>query len=147
MTVVRLTIPNEFSMKMLTTILIGTCVLSALLSCSKTPSSSSSGSVSPPASSAEARRICANTPISQGWILVNKHRVIGGDCGNPPPDIYNVWEIERYDDKPINSTMTACIVQVPTNWVRIDTYFDPVRCGYRPGSGTAHNVMRIQRVR
>jgi hypothetical protein len=95
------------------------------------------------------RQICRGAAIPAGWILVNDMRsttTCGGD--NPAAlSAYNVWVIQRYDDRPVNSTLEVCAVaQTPEGWTMIDIYRRNDRCG-RTADPFTVNVKRIRRVK
>ncbi len=93
----------------------------------------------------EKKRICVGSAIDSGWVLVNKYQVTG--CGGLPtdPGIFNEWEIQRYDNRPPNDTISACLGPVPQNWTRTDTSFSTTRCGWSPFDGSRDNLMTIKR--
>lgn len=89
--------------------------------------------------------ICANSPVPAGWIKVNDHwdPTI---CGRPTSIVYNVWTIQRYDNKPVGTYLTVCAqAPTPSGWVLVDTRWDPTRCGY-PHSTIVRNMKQIKRV-
>lgn len=89
-------------------------------------------------------RICASSPVPQGWIKVNDEWS-PISCGRPPRIVGNVWIIESYNDKPVGSVMRVCAsAPTPTNWVEINNEWSPTSCG-RP-SRIVNNVKIIQRV-
>jgi hypothetical protein len=89
-------------------------------------------------------RICRGSPIPLGWIKVNDDWS-PTSCGNPSSLTYNVWYIERYDDKPVGSTMRVCSsASTPPGWVDINYDWSPTSCGH-PSSIT-NNVKYIRRV-
>ena len=53
-----------------------------------------------------SQRVCAGS-LAAGYIKVNDEWN-PTTCGNPTSIIYNVWIIDRYDNKPVGSTMKAC---------------------------------------
>lgn len=87
--------------------------------------------------------VCAGQ-LPAGWALVNDHWD-PMSCGNPSNIIYNVWTIERYDDKPVGTLMSVCAGQAPRGWARINDSWDPMRCG-RPTSTMIRNVMTMRRL-
>ena len=91
---------------------------------------------------AETQVVCAG-PLPTGWIKINDawNPTV---CGNPTTIVYNVWTIERYDNKPVNTTMTACAGVIPTGWVKVNDSWNPTTCGHP--STIVQNVMLIRRL-
>jgi hypothetical protein len=55
---------------------------------------------------------------------------------------YNMWVVERYNTRPIGSTMKVCAGFLPTGWSRIGTSTSTTQCG----RGTANsNIWTIRR--
>ena len=90
--------------------------------------------------SSDIQKVCAGQ-VPAGWIKTNDewNPTV---CGNPITIVYNVWTIERYDNKPFNSVMTACDGAVPAGWAKLNGTWNPTRCGYP--SAIANNVMTIK---
>ena len=93
--------------------------------------------------------ICRGAAIPEGWILVDDVRS-GEMCGGSNPavlNLYNVWAIERYDNKPVGVTMNVCAVApIPAGWVLEDVYRAKRHCGH-PDDQFQANVKRIRRAR
>ncbi len=90
----------------------------------------------------ETQAVCAG-PIPSGWIKVNDawNPTV---CGNPSNISYNVWTIERYDNKPVGSTMQACAAPVPSGWAIVGSNWNPTACGHP--SSISNNRMTIKRL-
>jgi hypothetical protein len=86
--------------------------------------------------------VCAGQ-LPAGWIKINDSWN-PTSCGNPTSITYNVWQIERYDDKPVGASMTACFATVPAGWAMTSSWWNPTTCGH-PTSIT-NNVMSIKRL-
>ena len=92
----------------------------------------------------QVQKVCAGVSLPQ-WIRVDDHWD-PMQCGNPgSPLIYNVWTVERYDDRPVGAYIEACNDRLPAGWVRVSERWDPTRCG-RPTSTQFRNVMIARRV-
>ena len=92
--------------------------------------------------SSDILKVCAGQ-VPAGWIKTNDewNPTV---CGNPSTIVYNVWTIERYDNKPVNNVMTACEGAVPAGWAKLNGTWNPTRCGYP--SAIVNNVMTIKRL-
>lgn len=101
------------------------------------------GDISPALGVAQSRmQICAGSRVPDGWIKVDD-QWSPTTCGNPSNIVYNVWTIERYDDKPKGSVMDVCASETtPKGWVEVGTAWQPTCCGH-PANIT-RNVKRIQ---
>lgn len=89
-------------------------------------------------------RICAGSPVPTGWIKVND-KWSPTSCGNPTSIVYNVWIIERYDNKPVGTQMSVCAsAPTPPGWVVVNKFWSPTRCGHP--SAIVNNMKRIRRV-
>jgi hypothetical protein len=58
-------------------------------------------------------------------------------CGNPSTtDVRNICTYQRYDDKPVGTTLTVCASAIPpAGWVNGPKSWDPTKCGH-PSSVT-----------
>jgi hypothetical protein len=95
------------------------------------------------------RTICRGAAIPTGWLLVNDARdprSCGGD--NPAAlSAFNVWVIQRYDDRPVNTVLEVCaMAPTPDGWALVDIYRRNDRCGRAPDAFQV-NVKRIRRAR
>jgi len=88
----------------------------------------------------ETKWVCAGA-IPFGWIKISDSWD-PGSCGRPSDLVYNVWLVERYNKKPVGSTMEACRGPVPTRWFLVSTRSIPGIC--HP-NGTFDNIMTIKR--
>ncbi len=95
-----------------------------------------------PETRAETQTVCAGS-VPPGWIKIDD-RWDPTKCGNPVAVTYNVWTIERYDNKPTGSVMTVCADVVPSGWSLIEQKWDPMKCG-KPAM-TLNNTMTIKRL-
>jgi hypothetical protein len=86
--------------------------------------------------------VCAGQ-LPNGWVKVNDSWN-PTTCGNPHTISYNVWEIERYDDKPVGYIMTICNQSIPNGWVKISDSWNPTCCGHP--SSISNNVIQIKRL-
>ena len=86
--------------------------------------------------------VCAGQGVP-GWILVDDSWNPTA-CGNPTSISYNVWTLERFDDKPVGAQMRACFGPVPPGWRIEKAAWDPTACGYP--TSISDNVMTIKRV-
>ena len=102
-----------------------------------------------PAPRRERQIICRGAAIPAGWVLVDDLRD-GSMCdgGNPAAvNAYNVWAIERYDARPVGTTIRMCAAaETPEGWTVVDLYRDRELCGH-PDDLWAVNVKTIRRVR
>lgn len=108
----------------------------------------------PPAAQSQRPRndrdiICRGAQIPTGWILVDDTRSTDM-CGGSNPavvNMYNVWAIERFDNKPVGATMQVCAAALtPAGWVVEDVFRSREHCGH-PDDPFVANVKRIRRVR
>jgi hypothetical protein len=90
----------------------------------------------------QIQTICAG-PIPAGWLKTND-AWSPTSCGNPTMITYNVWTIERYDNKPIGAIMTVCNQTVPSGWATINTSWNPLTCGHP--TSNVKNVIQIKRL-
>ena len=95
----------------------------------------------------ERRIICRGAPIPAGWILVDdlKDRTM---CGGENPAVYNaynVWAIERYDNRSAGSYMEVCASSpMPPGWNLVDMYRNKDTCGH-PSDAFVVNAKRIRK--
>jgi hypothetical protein len=93
--------------------------------------------------------ICRGAPVPDGFILVDDIRD-REQCGGSNPSalrLYNVWVIERYDDRPVGTTIDVCAATpVPEGWVLVDIFRSQELCGH-PTDVLTVNVKRIRRAR
>ena len=105
----------------------------------------------PGAANAYANRqlICRGGTIPAGWVLVDDVRDPSQCEGSNPSALrlYNVWVIERYDDRMVGTVIDVCAaVPIPDGWVLVDLYRAKELCGH-PDAAHTVNVKRIRRVR
>ncbi len=92
---------------------------------------------------AAEEEICADSVVPQGWITTDVYWQ-PAKCSQPYR-IPNVAKIQRYDDKPVGTTMTVCsLAPTPGGWTQQDSYWQPALCG-QPTS-KSNNVKTIKRV-
>ena len=97
----------------------------------------------------ERQIICRGAAIPQGWLLVDnlKERTMCGGENTAVFNAYNVWAIERYDNRPAGSEMTVCAsTPTPPGWTVVDVFRKNDVCGH-PTDPFAVNVKRIRRGR
>lgn len=98
----------------------------------------------------ERRLICRGAAIPAGWILVDDTRDMSMCVGDNPAAVvtaYNIWVIERYDTRPVGTTITVCAsTPTPPGWVLVDVYRDKALCGH-PDEPFQINAKRIRRTR
>jgi hypothetical protein len=112
------------------------------------------GAVLPSAAEAQSRAIrgerrivCRGATIPAGWILVDDLRDRSMCSGENPTILrmYNVWAIERIDNRPGGTVIQVCAATpTPTGWELVDVFRDPASCGH-PTDPLAVNVKRIRR--
>ena len=98
---------------------------------------------------AERTTVCRGAPIPYGWILVDNMREPSLCDGQNPQslNLYNVWAIERYDNRPVGTTIDVCAsTPTPEGWAMIDVYRDKDTCGH-PTDPFQPNMKRIRRTR
>ena len=105
----------------------------------------------PGAANAYANRqlICRGGSIPDGWVLVDDVRDPAQCEGSNPTALrlYNVWVIERYDDRMVGTVIDICAATpIPEGWVLVDIYRAKELCGH-PDAALTVNVKRIRRVR
>lgn len=98
---------------------------------------------------ANRRLICRGGSIPDGWLLVDDVRDPNA-CGGPNPSVvrmYNVWVIERIDDRMVGTVIDVCAATpVPEGWELVDIFRAKELCGH-PDDVLAVNVKRIRRIR
>lgn len=88
--------------------------------------------------------ICDKAGLPKGWVQVDD-RWSPTSCGNPTSIVHNVWQIERYTDKPIGAEMDVCAATpTPEGWEEVGKNWNPTRCG--SPTNIVNNVKRIKRV-
>jgi hypothetical protein len=93
--------------------------------------------------------LCRGAPIPAGWILVDDMRepTMCGGTNVSALNSYNVWAIERYDNRPVGTVIEVCAsVLTPEGWQLVDVFRDKEVCGH-PGDVFVANVKRIRRIR
>jgi hypothetical protein len=89
--------------------------------------------------------ICGDSPVPRGWVKVND-RWNPTKCGSPTSIVYNVWEVERYANKPVGAEMEVCAdAPTPPGWAEINSTWSPTKCGHP--TKIVDNVKRIKRLR
>ena len=102
-----------------------------------------------PAPRAERNTLCRGAAIPSGWILVDNMREPTMCDGQNPQSLalYNVWAIERYDNKAVGAVIDVCSsTPTPEGWVLVDVYRNRDTCGH-PTDPFIPNVKRIRRAR
>ena len=93
--------------------------------------------------------VCRGAAIPTGWIVVDDMRE-PTMCGGENPSIlnaYNVWAIERFDQRPVGSTIDICASALtPDGWTLVDVFRDRDACGH-PTDAFVANMKRIRRTR
>lgn len=93
----------------------------------------------------EKGEICDTERLPRGWLKVGD-RWNPTKCGNPSTVVYNVWEVERYTNKPVGAEMEVCAdTPTPSGWVEVSARWNPTTCGHP--TGISDNVKKIKRVR
>ena len=89
--------------------------------------------------------ICDTEPLPKGWAKT-------GDtwnptkCRNTSGIEYNVWIIERYNDKPAGAEMEVCsVTPTPEGWAETSTRWNPTTCGHP--SSIINNVKKIKKAK
>ncbi len=105
----------------------------------------------PGAANAYANRqlICRGGSIPEGWVLVDDVRDPAQCEGSNPSALrlYNVWVIERYDDRMVGTIIDICAATpIPDGWALVDVYRAKELCGH-PDAALTVNVKRIRRIR
>ena len=93
--------------------------------------------------------ICRGSAIPAGWVLVDDMReptMCGGENASVL-NAYNVWAIERFDNRAVGTTIDVCASAItPDGWQLVDVFRDKDACGH-PNDAFVANVKRIRRVR
>jgi hypothetical protein len=101
----------------------------------------------PPSGDDSRQYICRGASVPDGFVVtddIRDRQMCGGDNPNTL-NAYNVWVIERYDRKAVNSTMDVCAAMpTPPGWVVVDVFRRKDRCGHPDGMFDV-NVKRIRR--
>jgi hypothetical protein len=95
----------------------------------------------------ERRIVCRGATVPAGWILVDDLRDRTMCSGENPAILrmYNVWALERIDDRPVGTVIQACsAAPTPAGWELVDVFRDPSSCGH-PADPFIANVKRIRR--
>ncbi|GAC1477756.1 MAG: hypothetical protein NVS1B4_20880 [Gemmatimonadaceae bacterium] len=94
--------------------------------------------------------VCRGAQVPAGWVVVTDTRdpsMCTGDQSAATVNSYNIWAIERFDDRPVGSVMEICASSPsPDGWQLVDVYRSHERCGH-PDELFATNVKRIKRLR
>lgn len=101
----------------------------------------------PPSGDDSRQYVCRGAAIPAGFVLTDDIRDRQMCGGNNPTTLnaFNVWVIERYTNRPVNSIMDVCAAApIPPGWVLVDIYRRKDRCGHPDGMFDA-NVKRIRR--
>ena len=97
----------------------------------------------------ERNIVCRGAPLPAGWIVVDDMRD-KTMCGGENPSVlnsYNVWAIERIDNRPTGATVDMCAsTPTPEGWVLVDLFRVKEMCGH-PSQQFTVNVKRIRRAR
>jgi hypothetical protein len=97
----------------------------------------------------ERQIICRGAAIPTGWVLVDDLRDSSMCEGSNPAIVnaYNVWAIERYDNRPIGTMIEICAAAAtPEGWVVVDLFRDRELCGH-PDDLWAVNVKKVRRIK
>ena len=97
----------------------------------------------------ERQIICRGAAIPQGWLLVDnlKERSMCGGENTTIYNLYNVWAIERHDNRPVGSEMTVCASSpTPPGWTVVDVFRKNDVCGH-PTDPFVVNAKRIRKGR
>lgn len=93
--------------------------------------------------------VCRGATPPTGWIIVDDMRE-RSMCGGENASVlnsYNVWAIERYDNRLVGATLDVCAsTPTPEGWVLVDLFRAKDMCGH-PHEQFTVNVKRIRRVR
>lgn len=103
----------------------------------------------PRAPSLQRQIVCAGATVPDGWIWVNDLRDLT-ICGGDRPGVermYNVWVIERVENRPLGTVIDICAAApTPSGWVLMDVFRSRLLCGH-PDELYVANVKRIRRTR
>lgn len=103
----------------------------------------------PPSGRGARNTVCRGEAIPAGWILVDDMReaTMCGGSNTTALNTYNVWAIERYDNRPVGTVIEVCASTItPEGWQLVDIFRDKEACGH-PADVFVANVKRIRRVR
>ena len=120
---------------------------SAAMAQTTTPTTSGPIRAEPPSGDDSRQYICRGAAVPDGFIVTDdiRDRQMCGGSNAATLNAFNVWVIERYDRKPVNSTMDVCAAMpTPPGWVLVDVFRRKDRCGHPDGMFDA-NVKRIRR--
>jgi hypothetical protein len=117
---------------------------------SGTPAPAGGASASAPSEGAppappETRTLCAGEAVPAGFVKVNDSWD-PARCGKPAAETWNVWTVQRYDDRPVGFVMDQCTeAAIPEGWVLVAMRSVPEACGHPKGAAT--NVAKVRRVK
>jgi uncharacterized protein YbdZ (MbtH family) len=114
-----------------------------------TVTSGSTGQGAGQSKNAQRSVVCRGAPVPAGWILVNDLRDRSMCDGANPAAVnaYNVWALERYDNRPVDTVIEVCVAApIPAGWTIVDIFRDKDVCGHPAELFTA-NVKKIRRAR
>lgn len=102
----------------------------------------------PAPATAQTLEICRDDRVPYDYVVID-HKWNPTRCESTGATEPNMLVIERYVDKPADSTMVICSSSyVPTDWIVESTRFDAVRCDLDSVPGRLeHNVKVIRRMR
>lgn len=101
--------------------------------------------VPPSDGKAEFLDVCCGNLFPTGYIKINDSWS-PTSCGSPTSSwSKNKCKLQRYDNKPIGSSMWVCTGIIPPGWQKIDDKWDPTACG-SPQSSWSKNMMQIQKI-
>ena len=87
---------------------------------------------------------CSGDAVPAGFIKVNDDWD-PTKCGNPSSITRNVSTYQRYDNRPVGTTLTVCAsAAAPSGWADGTVSWDPNKCGH-PSSNTSKNIKLITR--
>jgi uncharacterized protein YbdZ (MbtH family) len=93
--------------------------------------------------------VCRGAVVPAGWVLVDDLRDRNSCDGQNPAAVnaYNVWAIEKFQDRPVGTEIEVCAASpTPAGWVIVDVYRDKDACGH-PSELFIANVKKIRRTR
>ena len=97
----------------------------------------------------ERNIVCRGATLPDGWVVVDDMRD-KTMCGGENPAVlnsYNVWAIERIDNRPTGATIDLCAsTPTPEGWVLVDLFRIKDMCGH-PSQLFMVNVKRNRRAR
>jgi hypothetical protein len=102
-----------------------------------------------PGQRVERQIICRGAAIPAGYLLVDnlKERSMCSGQSDAVYNSYNVWAVERYDNRAPGSEMTVCAsAPTPAGWTVVDVFRKNDVCG-QPTDPFAVNAKRIRRGR